>query len=197
MTARRIVLCFILTLAFTGCGFLSKKPNHFYSLDTIPPAAAAAATLAGVPSGGLPIGIDGVELPPGLDRRGMVTRGADHQVQIKGTHEWAAPLEDMVIHTLAFDLANRLPEGMVVLPGQAKPGAMRAVYVIFEDLAPGPDNVFVLDARWTLTESDAPEVTRHERITVNMTSAEPTAIAAAMSQALAALAERMVGVNRN
>jgi uncharacterized lipoprotein YmbA len=196
MTARRILLCFALTLAFTGCGFFSKKPNHFYSLDTIPPAAGATALGAAgnrTMPGGVPIGIDGIELPPGLDRRGIVTRGADHQVQIAGTHEWAAPLEDMVIHTLAFDLANRLPEGMVVLPGQAKPGAMRTVYVIFEDLAPGPDNVFVLDARWTLTRGDAPDVTRHERITVNMTSGEPAAIAAAMSQALATLAERMLG----
>jgi uncharacterized lipoprotein YmbA len=189
MTTRRILLCLALTLSLTGCGFFSKKPNHFYSLDTIPAAATAA-----VPAiGGVPIGIDGIELPPGLDRRGIVSRGAGHQVEIKGTHEWAAPLEDMVIHTLAFDLANRLPEGMVVLPGQAKPAAMRSAYVVFEDLAPGPDHVFLLDARWTLTESGAPEVTRHERITVDMTSDEPAAIAAAMSQALATLAERMVG----
>jgi uncharacterized lipoprotein YmbA len=188
MTTRRILLCLVLTLTFTGCGFLSKKPNHFYSLDTIPAAATAVPAI-----GGVPIGIEGIELPPGLDRRGMVSRGADHQVEIKGTHEWAAPLEDMVIHTLAFDLANRLPEGMVILPGQAKPAAMRNAYVVFEDLAPGPDKVFILDARWTLNETGTPEATRHERITVNMASAEPTAIAAAMSQALATLAERMVG----
>jgi uncharacterized lipoprotein YmbA len=97
----------------------------------------------------------------------------------------------MVIHTLAFDLANRLPEGMVILPGQAKTGAARSLYVTFEDLAPGPDGVFVLDARWSIIEVGRPEVTRHERITVEVGAMESPNIVAAMSQALAMLADRI------
>ena len=106
--------------------------------------------------------------------------------EVRGTHQWASSLEEMVIHTLAFDLAGRLPEGMVVLPGQGKPASMRSLYVTFEDLAPGPDGVFVLDARWTLGD-----MTGHERITVN-TAMDSPAIAAAMSQALGMLADRVV-----
>jgi uncharacterized lipoprotein YmbA len=98
----------------------------------------------------------------------------------------------MVIHTLAFDVANRLPEGMVILPGQAKPaGAMRSISVVFEELAPGPDPVFVLDARWTVMEAGKPPVPHHDRITVPMASMESAAVAAAMSQALAELSERI------
>jgi uncharacterized lipoprotein YmbA len=180
MTRRRGALITVLLIA--GCGFLKRPPNQFYSLDTVPPAAPAVAAI-----GGVPLGIDGIELPPGFDRRGIVVRGADHKFEVRGTHQWASSLEEMVIHTLAFDLAARLPEGMVVLPGQAKPGAMRSLYVTFEDLAPGPDGVFVLDARWTIGE-----MTGHERITVN-TAMESPAIAAAMSQALGMLADRVVG----
>ena len=176
MTRRALI--FVLLVA--GCGFLKRPPNQFYSLDTI----AAPAPLASV--GGVPIGIDGIELPPGFDRRGIVVRGADHKFEVRGTHQWASSLEEMVIHTLAFDLAGRLPAGMVVLPGQAKPAAMRSLYVTFEDLAPGPDGVFVLDARWTLGD-----MAGHERITVN-TAMESPAIAAAMSQALGMLADRVV-----
>jgi len=182
MTRRALI--FVLLVA--GCGFLKRPPNQFYSLDTI----AAPAPLASV--GGVPIGIDGIELPPGFDRRGIVVRGADHKFEVRGTHQWASSLEEMVIHTLAFDLASRLPNGMVVLPGQAKPAAMRSLYVTFEDLAPGPDGVFILDARWTLTSTGAPEMAGHELITVN-TAMESPAIAAAMSQALGMLADRMVG----
>jgi hypothetical protein len=94
----------------------------------------------------------------------------------------------MVIHTLAFDLANRLPEGMVVLPGQPKPAAMRSLSVVFEDLAPGPDNIFVLDARWTIGE-----LTKHERIAIPLQSTDSPAIVAAMSEALATLADRVAG----
>jgi uncharacterized lipoprotein YmbA len=177
----------VLALLLTGCGIFKRVPNQFYALDTIPAEATRAART------GTPIGIDGIELPPGIDRRGIVLRGADNKLEVRGTHQWASPLEEMVIHTLAFDLANRLPEGMVILPGQAKPsGAMRSLYVTFEDLAPGPDRVFVLDARWSLTAPGKTELTHHEQITIPMESAESPAVVAAMSQALATLADRIV-----
>lgn len=180
------LLCALLLLS--GCGFLSRKPNTFYSLETIKPAATPAAAI-----GGVPIGVDGIELPPGIDRREIAVRGADHKLELRGTQQWAAPLEDMVIHTLAFDLANRLPEGMVILPGAVKPSVMRSVNVVFEDLAAGADGVFVLDARWSMNEPGRPELARHERITVDMASTESAQIAAAMTQALATLAERIAG----
>ncbi len=174
----------ILTLLlFPGCGLMKRVPNTFYALDTIPSAAAPRASIAGTP-----IGIDGIELPPGLDRREVTTRAADNKLDVRGHHQWASPLEDMVTHTLSFDLASRLPEGMVVLPGTAKPGAMRSLYVTFEDLAPGPENIFVLDARWTLGE-----MTRHERITVPVSSNDSAAVVAAMSEALGQLADRIAG----
>src|SRR5688572_24826533 len=174
----------LLTITLAGCGFFSRPKNQFYSLDTIPGEGAVVATT------GTPIAIDAIELPPGLDRRGIFIRGADHKVEVRGTHQWTAPLEDMVMHTLAFDLANRLPEGMVILPGQEIPATpTRSVSVVFEDLAPGPDRIFVLDARWTISEQ--PGVTRHERITLPLSTTDSPEIVAAMSQSLATLSDRI------
>lgn len=173
-----LLLC---TIFHIGCGIFGRGPkNQFYDLHTIAPAAKIPG------SGGAPVGIDGLELPPGYDRKEIMIRGANNRLEVRGNHQWAGPLEDMVIHTLAFDLAERLPEGAIVLPGQAKPATMRSVFVVLEELAPGPDNVFVLDARWTLGTT-----TRRERITVPMQSLESAQIATALSQALAALADRM------
>ncbi len=183
----RSICALSVVLLIAGCGLFKRVPNQFYALDTLP-AEGARATVAGAP-----IGLDTIELPPGIDRRGIVVRGANHELEVRGTHQWASPLEEMVIHTLAFDLANRLPEGTMVLPGQPKPSAARSLSVTFEDLAPGPDRVFVLDARWTLTSPGAAEVTRHERITIPLESTESPAIVAAMSRALATLADRIVG----
>ena len=179
----------LFTILIAGCGFFSRAKIEHYSLDTLRSEAAPRAI------GGTPIGVDGVELPPGIDRNTVVVRNDQHRFDVRGTHLWASPLEEMVIHTLAFDLAHRLPQGMVVLPGQAKPGAgaMRSLYVTFEDLAAGPGNVFVLEARWTLTAPATPEVSRAERITIDMPSSDSAAIADAMSRALATLADRIVG----
>jgi uncharacterized lipoprotein YmbA len=185
---KKAIAAAAVTVLLGGCGFFSKTKNNYYSLQATP----ATRTTASV--GGTPVGIDGIELPPGLDRRGIVLRGADLKLEVRGNDLWAAPLEDMVAHTLAFNLANRLPEGMVILPGQAKPlGTMRTIYVIFEELAPGPDNVFVLDARWILRTPGTAEVSHHERITVPAGTSKSAEIATAMNTALAMLAEKMVG----
>ena len=162
-----------------GCGLFKRVPNQFYALETLPGARTDVA--------GAPIGLDTIELPPGIDRRGIVLRDENHKLEVRGTHQWASPLEEMVIHTLAFDLSHRLPEGMMILPGQPRPSGVRSLAVTFEDLAPGPDNVFVLDARWTLGD-----VTRQERITVPLQSTESPAVVDGMSRALAMLADRIV-----
>ena len=177
MTMRRIGAAMLVMLA-AGCGIMKRTPNQFYSLQPVPGAMVNA--------GGAPVGIDGVELPPGLDRRGIVIRGESHKLDEKGQHQWASSLEDMVMHTLAHDLANRLPQGMVVLPGQAKPAEMRSIYVSFADLAPGQDRVFVLDATWALGERST-----RERITVTAASLDPPAVVEAMNTALAQLADRI------
>jgi uncharacterized lipoprotein YmbA len=182
MTPR--VLTVLAMILLSGCSFFKRTPNQFYSLDTIPGTAAAAVR-------GTPVGIDGIELPPGLDRREIVLRDEKNKLEVRGNHQWASPLEDMVIHTLAFDLASRLPEGSVVLPGQAKPAAMQSVHVLFEEFSPGPDKIFVLDARWTIGPAAA---SHHERIEIPMPSDDSTEVVNAMSQALAGLADRMVNV---
>lgn len=173
-------------LLAAGCGFLSSKPSTFYALDTIPTQSEVRAV------SGLPVGIDSLALPPELDRREIAIRGANHQLELRGRQQWASPLEDMVTHTLAFDLADRLPEGMVVLPGQMKPASMRSLHVVLEELAAGPDRVFVLDGRWTVMTGVVAGETHRERITVPLESLESAAVAAGMSRALAELADRIV-----
>ncbi|HEY0158116.1 MAG TPA: PqiC family protein [Thermoanaerobaculia bacterium] len=183
MTIRRSG-AILLVLLVAGCGIMKRPKNQFWSLDTIPGTPRTV--------GGVPLGVDGIQLPPAIDRRGITVRGTGNKIDERGTHQWASPLEEMVVHTLSFDLASRLTNGMVVLPGQAKPAAMRSLYVTFEDLAPGPDNVFVLDARWVITGTGVDEMAGHERITINLTSLDNAEIVSAMSTALGTLADRIV-----
>lgn len=170
-------------LLIGACSLFSRTKSEFYTLSSRPPSGPVA-TLQ-VPR----IAIEGIELPPGLDRRGIVVHASATELEIRETEQWTSTLETMVLHTLAHDLAARLPEGTMVLPGQPRPeGAILPVSVMFDELAPGPEPVFVLDARW----SAGGDVIRHERVEVPMASLESAEVATAMSAALATLADRIV-----
>jgi len=168
----------VVLLLLSGCSFFSRTKNDIYYADRRSGAPVAAR--------GTPIGIESVELPPGLDRREIVVRKADHQLEVRSNELWSAGLQTAVLHTLAFDLASRLQEGMVILPGQVKPAAMRSIDVVFEELAAGPEQKVILDARWKLGV-----VTHHETIAVDVPSLDSKNVATGMSQAIAALADRI------
>jgi uncharacterized lipoprotein YmbA len=163
-------------LLFVGCSFFGKgTKSQIYSLDRVPGAAVAIS--------GAPVGIDSIELPPGFDRKEIVVRKANNELDVRGTQQWGAVLSQEVLHTLAFDLAARLPAGMVIMPGTAKPANMRSIDVAFEDLAAGPDAKVTLDARWGGAH--------HEHIEVPIPSLDSANVASGTSQALAQLADRI------
>jgi len=172
----------VVLLLLSGCSFFSKTKNNIYSLDRIPGTPVAAR--------GTPLAIESLELPPDVDRREIVVRKVDHLLDVRSNELWSADLKPLVLHTLAFDLASRLPEGMVILPGQTVPAAMRPIDVVFEELAAGPDQKVVLDARWKLDN-----ITHHETIAVDIPSLDSKSVAAGMSQAVAQLAERIAAVD--
>lgn len=181
-----ITVSLFVSLLMAGCGFFSRSKSRFYSLEQIPPAGGVLT------ASGPPVGIDSLELPPGFDRRDIVVRQPDLQLDVRGTEQWSASLEPMVLHTLAFDLASRLPEGMVILPGQAIPlGATRGIDVVVSELAAGPGNVVTLDARCVLRERGRPSITWHERIVIDLPSLDSAEVAAGFSRAIATLADRI------
>jgi uncharacterized lipoprotein YmbA len=165
----------VFLLLLTGCSFFSKTKSQIYSLERIPGTVVQGT--------GNPVAIDNVELPPGFDRKDIVVRKANSELDVRGTQQWGATLSQEVLHTLAFDLAARLPAGMVILPGAIKPATVRSIDVAFEEIAAGPDAKVVVDARW--------DRTRHERIEVPIASLDSANVASGMSQALATLADRI------
>ena len=172
---------FLLLLLLANCGFFSRTKSNFYSIERIPSTAAVVAAR------GVPIAIDSIEMPPGFDRKDIVVRKANHQLDVRGAEQWTASLEPMVLHTLAFDLASRLPVGMVILPGEMKPlGATRSISVVFGEFAAGPDANVTLDARWSVEN-----IAHQERITLPIASLDSANIADGFSRALAQLADRM------
>lgn len=174
-----------LAILLAGCSLVSRSQVRIYTIEPLPGQVANRR--------GVPIGIDSVELPPGLDRREIVVRKGVRQLDVRTAELWQASLGPMVRHALAFDLGGRLPDGMVILTGAAKPGGpVRSIDLAFQELAAGPDAKVVLDARWTLRQSGLADVTRRERFDVDIASLDSGNIASGMSRALAMLADRIV-----
>jgi uncharacterized lipoprotein YmbA len=183
--SRRAAL--VLAILVSGCGFFSRTKSQIYSLDRIPGTPASVTTTPGVP-----LAIDAVELPPGFDRREIVVRKANQQVEVRETQQWTASLQQMVLYTVAYDLASRLPEGSVILPGQSIPtGAKRSLDLVFEQIGAGPETAVTLDVHWVIRTSGAAAVARREQISVPISSLDSAQIATGMSQALAQLADRI------
>ena len=173
-----------LLVLLTGCSFFSRSKVAYYSLDVVPGTAAAAR--------GARVGLGTIELPPGFDRREIVVRQANGQLEVRESQLWSTTLGDLVLHTLAFDLAGRLPEGMLVLPGEAKPATpIRTVDVAFETLAAGPDRNVVLDAHWVLHDPGRADAAHHEHIAIDIPTTGSADVASGTSRALAALSDRI------
>ena len=181
MTMRTATVVLVASMTLTACGFLSRTKSSFYTIEPVPGSVTAIQ--------GTPIAVDIVELPPGFDRKEIVVRQDDGQLEVRETQQWTALLEPSVLHAVAFNLATRLPEGMVILPGQAIPaGGTRSIDLMFEEIVAGPSSEVVIDVRWTLRGG----ATHHERIVTPIASLESGEIAIGMSRALATLSERIL-----
>lgn len=182
MMTRRALPLVLPMLLLAACSFLKKSQPRVFPIDKI-----ATTTASAVPATrGTPFAIEGLELPPGVDRREIVVRRADKQLDVRESDLWSAQLQPLMLHTLAVDLASRLPEGAMILPGQLRPATVRTIDVVVEDLAIGPDPHIILDAHWV-----EGNVSHREQITVDVPSLESPNISTGMSQVVAALADRM------
>lgn len=177
MTRRAIPHVMIALLLLSSCNFLSKTKSNIYTLDVEPPGPEHV-----IPTLATPIALGSVQLPPGLDRRELVVRKADHQLDIRANDLWPSNLQPLVLHVLAFDLARRLPEGMVVLPGESVRPGTRTIDVVIEDFTADSEGTVTLEATWNGHRDGA---------RMHMGFTDSAHVAKGMSDALALLAERI------
>ncbi len=172
--------------AFSGCG--TSPPTKFITLNATPPRSRVR------PYAGPPVVVGRVKLPPTLDRLSLVRRLKRNRLSINSLVWWAAPLDRLVRHTLAVDLADRLPAGAVIIPGEVKPhGPARSLAVVFEQFRVGPTGRVKLVAIWTLVDKGSGRVLGAHRTLVTAPAASIAGgdIARAISAALAKLSGAM------
>lgn len=178
-----------------GCA--SSPPTQFIALNTQGPAATHLAAQSAKIA---PIAVGHIDLPPDLDRLSLVRRTGSNRLDVNDAVQWGGPLDQLIKHTLAFDLAARLPPGRLILPQEPRPqsGRLRFLLVTFRTFSAGPHNRVTLQAHWTLVNAQtrAPVIGQDADIEVQARSARGDDIAAAMSRTLGQLADQVASAVR-
>lgn len=177
-----------------ACG--SSPPTRFYILNEIAPATPAAAATS---TNQIPVRVEPVAIAPELDRPEIVTRIGVNRVHVAGSDRWAAPLAEQIRRVIADDLAARLPPGSIADPNEPSTKDPRRLLTIAIDEFYGDDSCAVsLRASWSLTNPQGVSHHRTEEAKVPASSPCSGGQAAAMSRALAVLADRLeVAIDAN
>lgn len=174
-----------LTALFVTLGLASCASNAPLTYLVLSPVAGQAYSAAGPE-----IAVGRVTMPPAIDRSFLTTGEGENTVTISYNAKWAAPLETLAQTTLAKDLATRLPNHMVLMPGDHVPANTMIISVNVSSFLPYEHQVR-LEADWRAFNPITQQA-QTGRTTIHVpTSSDATAQAQAMSQALGQLADQI------
>ena len=174
-----------LSLVLASC---ASKPDHFYTLTTLPDAARGPALTLTTHV------ILEVSVASVVDRRQMVINTSSDRVLILEHERWAEPLADLVSRTLARDIENRRSDLLVGDKGfdqtSSEPIKIKVDVVQMSALK---DQRATLEAHWRIVDA----VGKVDEIGGDVLSAPLSgegyaAVAKAFSECLSSLADRLV-----
>lgn len=174
----------LLLSLLTACG--NSPRTQFYALDTVPGAGQAGTVHAHGP-----VMVGHVDLPATLDRLWMVRSGPGNAIEVSDVDRWAAPLDELVRNALTGDLRSRLPPGTVLAPGDTAPEGTRTVTLNVLKFMADQSGRVVLDTDWSVQRANRRGMPQHADIQTEGSGTSDAAVAAAMSQAVAQLADRI------
>ena len=181
----RALAAMMLAGVLTACG--SSPPSHYYELSAEPDPAPVAP-------GAYPmrtVAIGEVKLPGALDRPQIARQIGPNQLEYAESDRWAGPLDDMVRRVLAADLRPLLPAGTALVASDLSAPAGLTVAVEVSRFDADKAGRVMLDATWETLDKNA-RVTgapRAANIVEPASGSDAAAVAAAMSRALARLAD--------
>jgi uncharacterized lipoprotein YmbA len=172
--------------ALCGCG--SSPPTRFYILNQIAPSAAAAPAAAS----SIAVRVEPPALAPEIDRPELVTRSGPNRVHVAGSQRWAAPLRGQIRRVISDDLAARLPAGLVADPDEPATNEPRRTLTLEIEEFYGDDSCAVsLRAGWALANPKVNVLHGSEQVRIPGSAPCSGELPAAMSRALAVLADRL------
>jgi uncharacterized lipoprotein YmbA len=140
--ARLSLLLACTGLALSGCG--SSPPVSFFTLPSVPPAAAVTAAAYSVVVGP-------VTVPEMIDRPQLVLRASPTRVEVTEQARWAAPLKTEIPRVIAEQLAQLLPGAITATSFQrAIPAPDYRVLIDIQRFDSTPGEGAAIEASWTV-----------------------------------------------
>ncbi|HKT29628.1 PqiC family protein [Dyella sp.] len=173
-----------LLASITGCAH--SPPTRYVTLSAEPASSPRMTTLQ-------PIQLTAVHIPAELDRPEVVTQDSANQLTVHDNDRWGAPLAPMMRRTLAQDLLARLPANTFILPDAPAPPGTRTLVVTVLNSEADANGTLTLQVSWALLSGHPSHATQTQQLTLtaNMMSGDAAAQAAALSQLLGQLADRI------
>jgi uncharacterized protein len=165
----------------------SSPPNHYFMLSAQSEAANPADPVAKT------VALGEIKLPGALDRPQIARRLGPNQLEFAEYDRWAGPLDQMIRRVLSTDLRARLPAGIALIDNDSAASADVTVAIDIARFDADKAGRVTLEAGWEQLDKNgrvfgAPSVAK---IVEPGAGADTAAVAATMSRAVAALAERI------
>lgn len=184
------ILRSVAVLLLTAC---AGRPDHFYTLNTLPAAASATSSTPTVQ-----VRLH-VTVPALVDRAAMVLSTSKNGIAIHEHERWATPLADQVSQTLARDIERRRSDILIGDRGfdQAE-SAPITVKVDIVRMSAQQNGRATLEAHWRIVDkSVGQDELGSDSFDAPLPADGYAALAIAYSQALSALADRLaLGLHR-
>jgi len=178
-----------LLIAGTLAACSSSPPSHYYVLS----AQSDPAAVRRIGHPGRTVAVGAVKLPGALDRPQIARRLGPNQLEYAESERWAGPIDDMTRRVLSTDLRTRLPASTTMIADDSPTPADMTIAIEMSRFDADNEGRVALDASWEILDKNGKVVgvPRQQKIVEPVIGPDAAAVAAAMSRALAGLADNI------
>ncbi|MDP3389536.1 MAG: PqiC family protein [Methylococcaceae bacterium] len=187
--AKRIIKLIVMGGLLSAC--TATPPTRFYVLE---PQFDVPAVSADDQVKKLIIGIGPISIPALLERKQLVTRDADNNLQIAELQQWAAPLKDNIAEVLAQNLTALQPSQIIrAYPWNAYGSIDYQIIVQISRFDAKPEQSANLEANWAIMDQKSHSVVSNgfSKIQAKPENATTTGNVKALNNTLATLSQEL------
>ncbi|MFA5983038.1 MAG: PqiC family protein [Methylococcaceae bacterium] len=140
-------LCKLVFIALAAQACAATPPTRFYVLETVSPLASTDPIKTQSPI----IGIGPITIPTLLERKQIVNRTANNNVEFAEFDQWASPLKDNIVQVLRGNLSHLVPNKLFrAYPWAAFGGVDFRLVIEVTQFDAKTGELANLEANWTL-----------------------------------------------